>query len=56
MLLRCVVLRGLAKEVEEEVNKFLAMHPGIQVLHMTQSETGNHITISLLIQEHEPLD
>ncbi len=56
MSLRCVVLRGLAKEVEEEVNKYLATHPGVQVIHLAQSETGNHITISLLVQEPEPLD
>ena len=56
MLLRCVVMRGLAREVEEEVNKYLATRPGLHVLHMAQSETGNHITITLLVQEPEPLD
>jgi len=40
--------------VEEEINKFLSTHE-VRVLHMAQSETGNHITISLLVEEPEPL-
>ena len=54
MALRCVVMRGLVKEVEEEVNKFLSTHE-VQILHMTQSETGNHITITLIVEEPGPL-
>jgi len=54
MAVRCVVARGLVKEVEEEINKFLSTHE-VRVLHMAQSETGNHITISLLVEEPEPL-
>jgi hypothetical protein len=42
------------KEVEEEVNKFLSTHE-VRVLHMTQSETGNHISITLIVEEPDPL-
>ena len=45
--LRCVVVRGLAKEVEDELNAFLAREaPG--VVHLAQSESGNHVTVTLL--------
>jgi len=54
MALRCIVVRGLVKEVEEEMNKFLSTHE-VRVLHMTQSETGNHISITLIVEEPEPL-
>jgi hypothetical protein len=52
--LRCIVVRGLVKEVEEEINKFLSTHQ-VQVLHVTQSETGNHISITLIFDEPDPL-
>jgi hypothetical protein len=55
MALRCVVVRGLVKEVEEDLNKFLTTHPEVRVLHMAQSETGDHISISLIYEELEPL-
>jgi len=55
MALRCVVVRGLVKEVEEDLNKFLATRPEVRVLHMGQSETGDHLSISLLYEEPEPL-
>ncbi len=54
MALRCVVVRGLMKEVEEELNKFLSSHE-VRVLHMAQSETGDHISISLIVDEPDPL-
>lgn len=54
MAVRCVVARGLVKEVEEEINKFLSTHE-VRVLHMAQSETGNHITITLIVEEPESL-
>lgn len=54
MALRCIVVRGLVKEVEEEMNKFLSTHE-VRVLHMTQSETGNHISITLIVEEPDPL-
>jgi ribosomal protein S17 len=55
MALRCVVVRGLAKEVEEELNKFLASYAKIHVHHMSQSETGDHITVTLVVDMPDPL-
>jgi len=54
MAVRCVVARGLVKEVEEEINKFLSTHE-VRVLHMAQSETGNHITVTLIVEEPHSL-
>ncbi|HTY19456.1 MAG TPA: hypothetical protein VMH82_17150 [Myxococcota bacterium] len=54
--LRAVVVRGLAKEVEEDLNKFLAARPGVTVVHMGQSESGDHITVTLLVEEPDPRD
>jgi hypothetical protein len=50
MSLRCRVFRGLVKEAEEEVNKFLSTHE-VRILHMAQSETGDHVTITLVFEE-----
>jgi len=50
------VVRGLAKEVEEELNKFLAARPGVVIVHMGQSESGDHITVTLLFEEPDPRD
>jgi len=50
MALRCLVVRGLVKEVEEDVNKFLANHE-VNVLHMAQSEHGEYISITLIYEE-----
>lgn len=50
MALRALVLRGLVKEVEEELNKFLASRE-VVVLHMTQSEHGEYISLTLLYDE-----
>ena len=47
---RCLVVRGLAKEVEEDLNKFLASHD-IHILHMTQSKHAEYISITLLYEE-----
>ena len=55
MALRCVVLRGLVKEVEEDLNKFLSTH-NVNVLHMTQSEHGEYISITLLYDELAPIE
>lgn len=55
MALRCLVVRGLVKEVEEDLNKFLANHE-INVLHMAQSEHGEYISITLIYEELSPLD
>jgi hypothetical protein len=48
----CRVFRGLVKEVEEEVNLFLSSAK-VCVLQMAQSETGDHITVTLIV---DPLE
>ncbi len=57
MALRCLVFRGLVKEAEEEINKYLSTHE-VRVLHMAQSETGDHISVTLIVEEpgHRPED
>lgn len=50
MATKCLVLRGLAKEIEEDLNKFFAMRD-VHVLHMTQSSTGEYISVTLLYEE-----
>ena len=56
MALRCVVSRGLVKEAEEEVNKFLSSGPGMRVIHMAQSESGDgHISITMIVEVSEYL-
>lgn len=45
--LRCHVFRGLPKELEEEVNKFLEATP-CQIQHVVQSESENHVTLTML--------
>ena len=54
MALRCLVFRGLVKEAEEEINKYLSTHE-VRVLHMAQSETGDHISVTLIVDQPEPL-
>ena len=49
-MLRCRVFRGLVKEAEEEINKFLSTHE-IRVLHMAQSESGDLISVTLVFDE-----
>lgn len=53
--LRCVVFRGLPKELEEEVNKFLEATL-CQVHHLVQSESGDHVTISIFYELDIPVD
>jgi hypothetical protein len=55
MAVRALVVRGLVKEVEEELNKFFASTP-VRVLHMAQSETGVHISLTLIYEEPDPID
>ncbi len=50
MPLRCLVVRGLAKEVEEDLNKFLASHD-VHIQHMAQSEHAEYISVTLLYEE-----
>ncbi|MBW2282617.1 MAG: hypothetical protein JRG76_15230 [Deltaproteobacteria bacterium] len=42
----CHVFRGLPKEIEEEVNKFLESTP-CEIHHVLQSESTNHVTITI---------
>ncbi len=53
--MQCLVVRGLVKEVEEDINKFLSSHE-VNVLHMAQSEHGEYVTITLLYAQLVPLD
>jgi len=53
--LRSLVVRGLPKEVEEELNKFLAARPGLEIVHMGQSESGDCISVVLIFEESDPL-
>jgi len=55
MAIRCLVVRGLVKEVEEDLNKFLANH-NVNILHMAQSEHGEYISITLLYEDLAPID
>ncbi len=56
MALRCVEFRGLVKEAEADVNKFLSSYPGIRVIHMSQSESGDgHISLTMLVEISEYL-
>jgi hypothetical protein len=54
MAVRCIVVRGLVKEVEEEINKFLSTHQ-VNILHMAQSETGEYISVTLIYADLTPL-
>ena len=54
MALRVKIFRGLVLEAEEDINKYLMSHE-VRVLHLAQSETGNHISVTLLVDEPEPL-
>jgi hypothetical protein len=45
--MRCQVFRGLPKELEEEVNKFLEVTP-CHVQHVVQSESANHVTLTMI--------
>ena len=54
MALRVKIFRGLVMEAEEDINKFL-MANEVRVLHLAQSESGNHISVTMLVEEPEPL-
>ena len=54
MALRCRVFRGLIKEAEEDINKYLATRE-VRVLHMAQSESGDHISVTLIVDDPNPL-
>jgi hypothetical protein len=48
----CRVFRGLVKEVEEEINHFLSVE-NVRVRQLAQSETGDHITVTLIVDPAE---
>ena len=50
MAIRCRIFRGLVLEAEEDINKFLAAQE-VRVLHLAQSESGNHISVTLIVDE-----
>lgn len=52
--LRCFVVRGLPKEVEEEVNKFLETTP-CQIHHVLQSESKDHTTLTIFYEIDLPI-
>ena len=54
MALRVKIFRGLVMEAEEDINKYLMAHE-VRVLHLAQSESGNHISVTMLVEEPEPL-
>ena len=54
MALRVKIFRGLVMEAEEDINKYL-MANEVRVLHLAQSESGNHISVTMLVEESEPL-
>jgi len=54
MAVRARLFRGLIKEVEEDVNKFLQTQD-VRILHVAQSESGDHVSLTLIIEEPEPL-
>jgi hypothetical protein len=50
MATKCLVVRGLAKEVEEDLNKFFATHD-VEILQMTQSSSGEYISLTIVYDE-----
>jgi hypothetical protein len=48
-VMRCQVFRGLPKELEEEVNKFLEVTL-CHVHHVVQSESANHVTLTMIYE------
>ncbi len=54
MALRCRVFRGLVKEAEYDIKKFLASRE-VLLLHMAQSERGDHVSVTLIFEEPEAL-
>ena len=54
MALRSWVVRGLPKEVQEELDKFLSSRPDARIVHMGQSESGDHISVTLIVDDPNP--
>ena len=53
--LQCAVMRGLPKELEEQVNKFLATTP-CTIEHVLQSESGDHLSLTIFYTPDAQLD
>jgi hypothetical protein len=47
-----MVVRGIATDLEEEINRFLSSRP-VQVLHMAQSESSDHMSVTILFVDLE---
>lgn len=47
--LRCTVFRGLARELEEQLNKFLESN-ACQIHFVLQSESRDHTTLTLIYE------
>ncbi len=52
MASNCRVFRGLVEEVEEEINRFLST-ANVGVQQLAQSETSDHITVTLIVDSAE---
>ena len=52
MASNCRVFRGLVKEVQEEINRFLSTS-NVRALQLAQSETGDHLTVTRIIEAAE---
>ena len=52
MASNCRVFRGLVRDVEEEINRFLST-ANVRVLQLAQSETGDHITVTVIVDTAE---
>ncbi len=53
--LRCRVFRGLPKELEEDVSKFLEATP-CQIHYVVQSESVDHVTLTIFYDQDLPSD
>jgi hypothetical protein len=51
MTLRAIVVRGLAKEVEEDLNKVLATLAAEDLVRALGSESGGYLTVTLIVEE-----
>lgn len=54
MSIRVRLFRGLTKEVEEDVNKFLESQE-VRILQVVQSESSDHVTVTLVFEDPESL-
>jgi hypothetical protein len=50
MTMRCMVVRGIAEDLQNELNDFLSRSP-VRVLHMAQSESSDHMSVTLIFED-----